>query len=77
LNIFSYIFNLFFFNLKPSSSPKPIDDLKIKSKTTITSTNILSIRRSHLPLMNAGNGLYPTTEPSSSSEIQRNRKKVK
>jgi hypothetical protein len=50
--------------------------------TTISSTNILSIRRSNLPLMNAGNGLYPTSssspsEPSSPGEVQRQRRRVR
>jgi hypothetical protein len=60
-----------------------MDDFKIKSTTTttISSTNILSIRRTHLPLMNAGNGLYPTSssppEPSSPGEVQRKRRCVR
>ncbi len=54
----------------------------MKSTTTISSTNLLSIRRSHLPLMNAGNGLYPTSsssppEPSSPGEVQRQRRRVR
>ncbi|CAF1163119.1 unnamed protein product [Rotaria sp. Silwood1] len=47
---------------KPST--KSINDFKIKSTTTISSNSILSIRRSHLPLMNAGNGFYSTSSPS-------------
>ncbi|CAF4935619.1 unnamed protein product, partial [Rotaria sp. Silwood1] len=47
---------------------------------TSTSTSVLSMRRSHLPLMNAGNGLYSsatsTTNTSSlSNEPQRKKRK--
>ncbi|CAF1257341.1 unnamed protein product [Adineta steineri] len=61
-------------------SPSSKKSLKITS----TTTNIVSMRRSHLPLMNAGNGSYssssspstPITSTSSSSEqVQRNRRR--
>ncbi|CAF5102913.1 unnamed protein product, partial [Rotaria sp. Silwood1] len=53
------------FDVLESPSTKSINDFKIKSTTTtISSNSILSIRRSHLPLMNAGNGFYSTSSPS-------------
>ncbi|CAF3098983.1 unnamed protein product, partial [Rotaria sp. Silwood2] len=55
-----------------------INDFKIKSTTTVSSNSILSIRRSHLPLMNAGNGFYPTSssspKPSSTDEYERKKR---
>ncbi|CAF2355917.1 unnamed protein product [Rotaria sp. Silwood2] len=49
-------------------------------KITSTSTNVLSMRRSHLPLINAGNGLHSsststTNTSSSSNEPQRKKRK--
>ncbi|CAF1284768.1 unnamed protein product [Adineta steineri] len=65
--------------LESPSSPKSINDSQVKTTTTISSTNILSIRRSHLPLMNAGSGLYPSSssssEPSSPGEVQRQKRR--
>ena len=61
-----------FINLQPSSTKK----LKINS----TSTNVLSIRRrSRLPLINAGNGLYSSSSTISSSpgELQRKKRRVR
>ncbi|CAF1259060.1 unnamed protein product [Rotaria sordida] len=61
----------------PSSPTQSINDFKMKSTTTISSNSILSIRRSHLPLMNAGNGFYPTSSsptPSSTDEYQRKKR---
>ncbi|CAF2964375.1 unnamed protein product [Rotaria sp. Silwood2] len=72
--------NIFDVLESPSSSLsiKSINDFKIKSTTTVSSNSILSIRRSHLPLMNAGNGFYPTSssspKPSSTDEYERKKR---
>ncbi|CAF1218446.1 unnamed protein product [Rotaria sordida] len=69
--------NIFDVLESPSSPTQSINDFKMKSTTTISSNSILSIRRSHLPLMNAGNGFYPTSSsptPSSTDEYQRKKR---
>ncbi|CAF1210887.1 unnamed protein product [Rotaria magnacalcarata] len=71
--------NIFDVLESPSFPRSIINDRKIKSPSTISSNSMLFSRRSHLPLMNAGNGLYSgsplSPKPSSPSEVERQKRK--